>query len=272
MEGKVRDKVIIVTGGASGSGVIVSKKLASEGAKLIITGICGEPVESVVNELIRDGFEVMGYTGDISSEVKAKECITMTVNNFGRIDGLIELSGIVPSMDKVEDYSSESFYHLVRNNIFSSFNITRFAIPELKKTKGTLVFTGADAGIKGLPENSAYGGTKGFIISFAKGLARELKNDGIKVYCVTGFPIEKPYNTKTNGLSANNNDLGLNENYLKRVAQIYNDLVTGYEYDGVVYNLEPEAISPEKIEKSFRKAMRKDSGRKRMDLNQESGD
>src|SRR6476620_7603791 len=134
MAGLVRNKVIIVTGGATGTGAVVSKKLAADGAKVLITGICGEPVEKVVNDINASGCQAMGYIGDISTEVKARECITLAINNFGRLDGLIEISGIVPIIDKVEDFSSESFYYLIRNNILSYYNISRHAIPELKKT------------------------------------------------------------------------------------------------------------------------------------------
>ena len=63
-------------------------------------------------------------------------------------------------MEKIPNYPAEAFEYLIKNNVRTAFVMTKYAIPELKKTMGCIVFAGSEAGEKGLPENAPYGGTR----------------------------------------------------------------------------------------------------------------
>lgn len=197
MAGKLEGKVAIITGGATKVGEAICKNFALEGAKVVVCGFCDDPVDKVVNEINANGGHAMGYQGDISTEIKARECVTMAVNNWGGLDILINAAGVFPGMEEVQFYPVEAFYFMMRNNIQTAFMMSRYALPELQKHKGTIIFTGADVGIEGLPKNAPYGGTKGFILAFAKGLAAEQKSYGVKVFAICDSPIDSNWISST---------------------------------------------------------------------------
>lgn len=188
--GKLDHKVAIVTGGGAGTGAAICKRFAAEGAKVLVSGFSDDPVEHVVSEIVSSGGVALGFKGDLSSEIKAKECVTMAVNNWGKVDFLISAAGVFPGIEEMDIYPVEAFYFMMRNNIQSAFMMTRYVLPELQKTSGAIVFTGSESGISGIPGNVPYGGTKGFIHAFARGLALEQAKFGIRVNCVFNGPMD----------------------------------------------------------------------------------
>jgi NAD(P)-dependent dehydrogenase (short-subunit alcohol dehydrogenase family) len=190
MGGTLNGKVAIITGGATKTGSAISRLFARQGAKVVVSGFCDEPVDKVVEEINAEGGNAMGYIGDISTEIKARECVTMAVNNWGKLDVLVNAAGVFPSMEEMSYYPVEAFYFMLRNNIQTAFMMTRYAIPELQKTKGSVILTGADAGLTGMARNAPYGGTKGFIVAFSKGLATEQQEFGVRVNCICSEPVD----------------------------------------------------------------------------------
>jgi len=197
MTKKLKGKVVIVTGGATKIGETISKQFAFEGAKVVVCGFSDDPVERVVEEINRAGGEAIGYTGDISTEIKARECVTMAVNNWRHLDILVNAAGVFPEMEEMSYYPVEAFYFMLRNNIQTAFMMTRYALPELQKAKGRVILTGAHVGITGMARNAPYGGAKGFIIAFAKGLAEEQRAFGVRVFCICSDPIDSNWLSST---------------------------------------------------------------------------
>jgi NAD(P)-dependent dehydrogenase (short-subunit alcohol dehydrogenase family) len=187
---RLKNKVAIVTGGSTGIGEAISKKFAMEGAKVLVVGKADEPVNEVVEEIKEKGFVAAGFIGDISEKSEAKECVEECILNFGKLDILINNAGVFPEINQLQDYSLGAFQFLIKNNIQSFFMVTKFALPELIKTKGNIVNAGSEAGQQGLDMNVVYGGTKGFIHSFTKGLAIEQARNGIRVNSVCPGPID----------------------------------------------------------------------------------
>jgi NAD(P)-dependent dehydrogenase (short-subunit alcohol dehydrogenase family) len=79
---------------------------------------------------------------------------------------------------------------MLKNNITTTFMMSKAALPELQKTKGNIVSAGSEAGVVGIAQNAAYGGTKGFIIAFMKGLASEQAAHGVRCNIVGPGPID----------------------------------------------------------------------------------
>ncbi|HYO22774.1 MAG TPA: SDR family oxidoreductase [Flavisolibacter sp.] len=196
---RLEGKVAIVTGGATGIGEAISKKFALEGAKVLVNGFPEDPVQDVVNDIRNMGGEAAAFIADISHEGNAMECVAFAVATYGKLDILINNAGVFPVMEEIHNYPTEAFDYLIKNNVRTAFLMTKFGIPELRKTKGCIVSAGSEAGVKGLPENAPYGGTKGWMHAFTLGVAVEEAKYGVRANCVLPGPIDTAWNHKETG-------------------------------------------------------------------------
>ena len=133
---RLHNKVAIVTGGGTGIGEAICKKFAREGAKLIVSGFPEDPVHEVVRDIMKEGGDATPFAADISTEENARACVEFAVNTYGRLDILVNNAGVFPVMEEIQNFPVEAFEYLIRNNIRTTFLMTRYAIPELKKNEG----------------------------------------------------------------------------------------------------------------------------------------
>lgn len=190
MDKRLKDKVAIVTGGATGIGEAICKKFVKEGAKVIVCGFPDDPVDEVTKEIMDEGGVAVAYKGDISMEVKAKECVKLALDTYGKLDILINNAGVFPAIEYLQDFPIDAFHSMMRNNIQSTFMMTRAALPSLQESKGCIVSAGSESGLIGLPQNAPYAGTKGFIHAFTKSLAIEQAHYGVRANAVCPGPID----------------------------------------------------------------------------------
>jgi NAD(P)-dependent dehydrogenase (short-subunit alcohol dehydrogenase family) len=190
MKGRLLNKVAVVTGGATGIGEAISKKFILEGAKVIVNGLPDDPVDDVVDEIRKDGGESFAFVGDISESGAAEKCIGKAYEKFGRLDILINNAGTFQTVSPVEDFPIEDFDYMTKMNIRSCFLMSRFAVPYLKKTRGNIISTASEAGTVGQPDCAPYGGSKGWIIAFMRGVALEQAKNGIRANCVCPGPTD----------------------------------------------------------------------------------
>ncbi len=193
---RLENKVAIVTGGATGIGEAISKKFAAEGASILVVGMPQDPVKDVISDLKKSKAKAIGFSADISSEENAKEAIETAIKHFGRIDILINNAGVYPEANTIDEFSTEAFDNLLKNNLRTAFLMTKYAVPHLKKYRGCIVSAGSEAGKIGIPNVSPYGGTKGFMHAFMKGVAAEQAKNGIRVNCVAPGPIDTAWTHK----------------------------------------------------------------------------
>lgn len=196
---RLRGKVAIITGGATGIGEAISKKFAKEGAKVVVNGFPEDPVMAVVNEIAAGGWDAVGFLGDVSEEANAMACVQFAVETYGKLDILINNAGVFPVMEEIQNYPANAFDYLMKNNVRTAFLMTKYAVPELKKTMGCIVSAGSESGFLGLPENAVYGGTKGWIHAFTRGVAAEQARYGIRANCVCPGAIDTAWTHKESG-------------------------------------------------------------------------
>lgn len=199
MGNRLEGKVAIVTGGATGIGEAISKKFAKEGARVVVASFPDDPVEEVVNDIKAAGGGAVGFTGDLSDDSNALRCIQLAVSAWGKLDILINNAGVFPVTATIDEFPLEAFDYLIKNNIRSTFLMTKYAIPELVKTKGNIVAAGSESGFLGLGQNTPYGGTKGFIHAFIKGVAAEQAQNGIRANCVSPGAVDTAWTRKEDG-------------------------------------------------------------------------
>ena len=199
MGNRLANKVAIVTGGGAGIGEAIAKLFAREGAKVIVAGLPDDPVDAVAAEIRTAGSAALPFKGDLSTLQAAKDCVQTAVTEYGQLDILINNAGVFVETNELNDYTEESFDYMIRNNIRSAFVMTKAALPELQKTKGNIVCAGSEAGVLGIPQNAPYGGTKGFMIAFAKGIAGEQAAYGVRCNVVGPGPIDTAWTHKETG-------------------------------------------------------------------------
>lgn len=199
MKNRLEGKVAIVTGGGTGIGEAICKKFAQEGARVVVAGFPEDPVEEVMKEIQKEGGEAIAYTGDLSTAANAKACVELAVKQYGQLDILVNNAGVFPEVNLLQDYSEEALDYMIKNNIKSAFAMSKAALPELHKTKGNIVSAGSEAGVIGIAQNTPYGGTKGFIHAFMKGLAVEQAQFGVRVNIVGPGPIDTAWTHASTG-------------------------------------------------------------------------
>lgn len=231
---RIEGKVAIITGGATGIGEAISKKFAREGAMVVVNGFPQDPVGDVVESINQLGGQAVAFIADISVEENARQCVEFAIEKYGKLDILVNNAGVFPVMEESQDYPADVFDYLVRNNVRSAFLMTKYALPQLQQTKGVILYAGSEAGEKGLAENAPYGGTKGFMHAFMKGIAVEQAQYGVRANAVCPGPIDTAWTHKETGpMTGKNEKMLINATPLGRrgtpeeVANVYLFLASG---------------------------------------------
>ena len=196
---RFEDKVAIVTGAATGIGEAIAHKLAKEGAKVIANSLPYDPLDDVVAAIDKYGGEATACCGDVSEESEAKKCVQTAVDKYGKLDILINNAGVFLAVAETQDYPIEAFDRTLRMNLRSAFLMTKYALPYLQQTRGNIVCAGSEAGFNGLAQNTPYGGTKGWMHSFVKGVAVEQAKYGVRANCFCPGAIDTAWTHKETG-------------------------------------------------------------------------
>jgi NAD(P)-dependent dehydrogenase (short-subunit alcohol dehydrogenase family) len=196
---RLEGKVAIVTGAGTGIGEAVAHKFAKEGASLIVNGLPDDPIADVAQSIREKGGDAIPKAGDVSDENVAWACIELALTKYERLDILINNAGVFLDNAMTEDYPLEDFDRTIRMNIRSAFMMTRFALPHLQKTRGNIVSAGSESGMIGLAQNTTYGGTKGWMHAFMRGVAVEQAQNGVRANCVCPGPIDTAWTHKETG-------------------------------------------------------------------------
>jgi dehydrogenase/reductase SDR family member 7B len=176
-----QNKVVIITGGSLGIGFALAKQLGQLGAKIVITGRNEEYLEKAKQELSLFNIEVLGIVADVSLEEHNIRTIDNTLRHFGKIDILINNAGIT-MRSMFEDLEDLSVIRKVMDiNFFGTVYATKYALPHIRKTKGSIVGISSIAGYRGLPVRTGYSASKFAVNGFIEALRTELLHDPIHI-------------------------------------------------------------------------------------------
>jgi len=132
---QLQDKVAIITGGGTGIGEAICRKFAREGARVVVNGLPGDPIDDVVSAILDEGGEAVAFAGDISDEKNAEQCVNTAIKKFGQLDVLINNAGVLLVDAKTDDTPIDKFDEHIRCNVRSAFLMTKYALPHLRKQK-----------------------------------------------------------------------------------------------------------------------------------------
>lgn len=176
----MRDKVVIVTGASSGIGKALVYELARQGAKIAMAARNLDELLSIEKELSAQGNEVISIRTDVTKEFACKELVEQTFARFGRIDVLINNAGI--SMRALfEDIDLNVIRKVMDVNFWGTVYCTKYALPYLLKSQGSLVGVISIAGYIGLPGRTGYTASKFAIRGFLDTVRVENLKKGLHV-------------------------------------------------------------------------------------------
>ncbi|MFE8605666.1 SDR family oxidoreductase [Archangium violaceum] len=191
--GRLKDRVVLITGGDSGIGRAVCLAFAREGADVAFAYLNEDPDAEVTRKAVEDsGHQVLALKGDITDESVCRRIIEDTVKRFGRIDVLVNNAAYQgKKVEKFEELTAERVERTFRTNIIAMFNLVRYALPHMK-AGASIINTASIQAYQPSPGILDYSCTKGAIVTFTKGLAQELIERGIRVNCVAPGPVWTP--------------------------------------------------------------------------------
>jgi short-subunit dehydrogenase len=195
---KLKNKVVIITGASSGIGRALAIAMAQEGASVILAARNKEKLDEVVSEINYQGLEALAVKTDVSNENDCKNLIISTIEKFGRLDALVNNAGI--SMRALfKDTRIDVLKKLMDINFWGMVYCTKYALPYLLESKGSVVGVSSVAGYKGLPGRTGYSSSKFAIHGFLESLRIENLKTGLHVLIACpGFTASNIRNTALN--------------------------------------------------------------------------
>ena len=185
---KLKDKVIIITGGDSGLGRAASIAFIKEGAKVVIVYLNEDKdANDTKNYIDSMGGDCLLIKGDITKQEFCKEIVKKTINKYGKIDVLVNNAGVQYQQDSLENISNEQFDWTMKVNVYAMFYLTREVLPYLK-SGASIINLSSVTTFYGDPQLIDYVTTKGAIVGFTRSLARNLALKNIRVNAIApGF-------------------------------------------------------------------------------------
>ncbi|MFD1820786.1 L-fucose dehydrogenase [Pseudarcicella hirudinis] len=176
----LKEKVIIVTGGAKGIGEGISQVLATEGAMVAIVGRSGEDNELAIAKIHATGGQAFSFVAELTRPEECKKAIDEIVKTFGRIDGLVNNAGVNDGVG-LESGDYERFMASLHSNLIHYYLLAHYALPYLKETKGVILNIGSKTAETGQGGTSAYAAANGGRNALTREWAVELLKYGIRV-------------------------------------------------------------------------------------------
>ena len=183
MDLQLKNKVIIVTGGAKGIGEGIVRVLTAEGAIPVIVGRNETDNLKLMDELKLGGAEIFQVTSELNKPGESEKAIQAVVEKYGRIDGLVNNAGQNDGVG-LEDGSYERFMESLHRNLVHYYLMAHFALPELKKSRGSIVNITSKTAETGQGNTSAYAAANGGRNALTREWAVELLKYGIRVNAI----------------------------------------------------------------------------------------
>lgn len=180
---RLKDKVAVVTGAASGFGRGIAELFAAEGAKVVIADVNGEAARAFANEIGMD--RALATATDVTKRIDVDAMIAAAVDRFGVVDILVNNAGVTHKNQSLMQVSEDDFDHIYAVNVKSIYLTTLAVVPVMEKRGGgSIITTASTAGIRPRPGLTWYNGSKGAAITLTKSMAAELAPKNIRVNAI----------------------------------------------------------------------------------------
>ncbi|SEA24316.1 3-hydroxybutyrate dehydrogenase [Thalassobacillus cyri] len=188
----VDNKVVFITGAASGIGHEIGVEFVKNGAKVAFSDINEEKLQEATKKLTDEGYDCIGVKCDVTKEEELQQAIDQTVEEYGRLDVLINNAGL-QHVASIEDFPTEKFEFITKVMLVAPFMATKHAFPIMKKQGfGRIINMASINGLVGFAGKSAYNSSKHGVIGLTKVTALEGAEHGITVNAVCPGYVDTP--------------------------------------------------------------------------------
>ena len=191
MDLQLKNRIILVTGGAKGIGAATVRACAAEGAVPVIIDRDGKEGEALSLELNGSGARSLYIAADLTEPSACEEAVRRAISAFGRIDGLVNNAGINDRVG-LESGSPDEYIASLRRNLFHYYDMAHFALPYLKQSRGSIVNISSKTAVTGQGGTSGYASSKGAQLALTREWALELLPFGVRVNAVIPAEVMTP--------------------------------------------------------------------------------
>ncbi|NNE92483.1 MAG: SDR family oxidoreductase [Verrucomicrobiales bacterium] len=183
----LENKIVIVTGGAKGIGEGIVRSFAAEGAIPVIFDRNPDVARALLEDIGGAGHAI---STELTDEGVIRDAVAETVEKFGQIDVVVNNAGVNDGVGL--DQSPDAFLESLRKNLFHVFALVHFALPELKKTRGSIINIGSKVAATGQGNTSGYAASKGGMNGLTREWAVDLAPFGIRTNCICPAEVMTP--------------------------------------------------------------------------------
>ncbi|MFD1737312.1 3-hydroxybutyrate dehydrogenase [Bacillus salitolerans] len=188
----VENKVVFVTGAASGIGLEIGKTFAKNGAKVALSDLDEDGVLDAAKSLQEHGFDCIGIKCNVTDENEIKSALDQTFSHFGSIDCLINNAGL-QHVSRIEDFPTEKFEQLVSIMLTAPFKAIKHVFPIMKEQQfGRIINMASINGVVGFAGKAAYNSAKHGVIGLTRVAALEGAEHGITVNAICPGYVDTP--------------------------------------------------------------------------------
>lgn len=196
---QIKDRVFIVSGGASGLGAGAARWLVKQGGKLVLADMNAAAGTALAAEL---GVSACFVETNVADEASAQACVAVALTTYGAVHGLVNCAGVVigeKTLGKEGPHALASFKHVIDVNLVGTFNMIRLAVDAMSRNapngegeRGVIINTASVAAFDGQIGQAAYAASKGGIVGMTLPIARDLARSGIRVMTIAPGIFETP--------------------------------------------------------------------------------
>jgi L-fucose dehydrogenase len=191
MDLQLKEKVVLITGGAKGIGEAITRGCAREGAIPVFVDKDAEAGKRLQTELVIAGVTCSFICADVLSVENCRVAVEQTLKEYGRLNVLVNNVGANDNVG-LENGSPEKFVSSLRLNLFHYYNMAHFALPALKKSQGCILNIASKVAVTGQGGTSGYASAKGAVLSLTRDWAAELLAYSIRVNALVPAEVSTP--------------------------------------------------------------------------------
>lgn len=188
---RFQDKVVLITGAASGIGQASVERIAREGGTILCADVQADAVRESAKHAVECGGVAEAVVCDVSDPEQVATAMASCIDRFGRIDVLCNIAGIL-RFQHTHEMALEDWDRVLGVNLTGTFLMCRAALPHLLESQGCIVNMSSTSALAGLPYAAAYGASKAGVISLTQAIAIEYGKRGVRANAICPGSIQTP--------------------------------------------------------------------------------